>query len=148
MHRSNVAYTQHSRYTDGMAIALGGYLKTLRARQGLTKAEVLRRFSEQYKMTVDRSTLYRAEKGLAWPEGDILTGLLGIVGGQLEDLVWFRENNTASVAEGISRAEAWLQTYSKHESVVTIMQARTREDADEIAEELEELAKRIRSGRE
>lgn len=148
MHRNNVALMQHLTYTSGMEAALGGYLKTLRIRQGLTKAEVLRRVKAQFDMDLDRSTLYRAETGAAWPDGDKLTALLGVIGGQLEDLVWIRKNADAKEVEGVARAEQWLRESSKPESVNVIVQARSRADATEIADELEELAKRIRSGRE
>lgn len=147
MHTDNVARAQLSVYTGGMTVALGGYVKTLRLQQGLSKAEVLRRIENQFGQKIDRSTLYRVEKGEHWPDSDFLTALLGIIGGRLDDLVWILRHNTASEVEGCKLAETWLREHGVMADVETIMQARLRPDAEEIADELEELAKKIRAGR-
>lgn len=148
MHKSPVAYVQQNAYTTAMSIALGSYLKTLRLRQGLSKAEVLRRMEKQYGDSVDRSTLYRAEKGQSWPDSDFLTALMGIIGGRLEDLIWIRGHPDAQELDGCDLAEKWVHEFGRPPDVVTVVQAQSRADADEIADELEELAKKIRSGRE
>ena len=148
MHESTVARMQQVAYTNAMAIALGSYLKTLRLRQGLSKAEVLRQLEEQFGQAIDRSTLYRAEKGRSWPDSDFLTALLGIIGGRLDDLVWIRRNTNATEMDGYQLAEAWIREYGKTADVEVVVRAQSRADANEIADELEELAKKIRSGRE
>ena len=147
MHKNHVAHTQQFAYTRGMTAALGGYVKTLRLRQGLSKAEVLRRIESRFGQTPDRSTYYRVEKGRHWPESDFLTALLGIIGGRLEDLVWFLDHHDAPELEGCQMAEAWLREYGETIDVETVVQAQLSPDAEEIAEELEELAKKIRAGR-
>lgn len=148
MHKSHVAQEQQSAYTRAMTMALGGYIKTLRLRQGLTKAEVLRRMKKQFDQTPDRSTLYRAERGEHWPDSDVLTALLGIIGGRLDDLVWILSNPAASEVEGCQLAETWIREHGAAADVETVMRAQSRPDAEEIAEELEELAKKIRAGYE
>lgn len=131
-----------------MTVALGGYTKTLRLRQGLSKAEVLRRIEKQFNQKTDRSTLYRVEKGEHWPDSDFLTALLGIIGGDLDDLVWLLQHRNASELEGCQLAETWLREHGTAADVEVVVQARSRPDAEEIAEELEELARRIRAGHE
>ena len=148
MHMSNVARMQQSAYTSGMTAALGGYTKTLRLRRGLSKAEVLRRIEKQFNQKIDRSTLYRIEKGGHWPDSDFLTALLGIIGGDLDDLIWLLQHGNASELEGCQLAETWLRDHGTATDVEVVMQARSRPDAEEIAEELEELARKIRAGRE
>lgn len=148
MHQNNVALMQQGTYTTGMTAALGGYLKTLRLRQGLSKAEVLRRLEDQFGEGVDRSTLYRAEKGKSWPESDFLTALLSIIGGRLDDLIWIRKNPSAQEIDGYNLAEVWVREYGTAADVSTIVRAQSLADAIEIADELEELARKIRSGRE
>lgn len=148
MHKNTVAPTQQIAYTSGMTAALGGYVKTLRLQQGLSKAEVLRRIERQFGQKPDRSTLYRAEKGEHWPDGDFLTALLGIIGGQLDDLIWIRRHQSASELEGCQLAETWLREHGAIIDVEAVVQAQSRPDAEEIAGELEELAKRIRAGYE
>jgi transcriptional regulator with XRE-family HTH domain len=148
MHGSPVAYVQQIAYTKPMTIALGSYLKTLRLRQGLSKAEVLRRMEKLYGDAVDRSTLYRAERGQSWPDSDFLTALLGIIGGRIEDLVWIRLHPNAQDLDGYDLAEKWVLKFGTPADAATVVQARSRADADEIADELEDLARKIRSGRE
>lgn len=148
MHKNTVARTQHVAYTTCMTAALGSYVKTLRLRQGLSKAEVLRQLSLQFGQSADRSTLYRAEKGEHWPDGDFLTALMGIIGGRIEDLIWIRRNQNATELDGCRLAEAWVREHGKPADVETVVRAQSRTDAVEIADELEELAKRIRAGRE
>lgn len=150
MHTIHVARMHHAAYTSGMTVALGGYVKTLRLRQGLTKAEVLRRIEKEFgeKRTRDRSSYYRLEKGEHWPDSDFLTALLGVIGGQVEDLVYFLGNPKAEELEGCERADAWLRDHGKPADITTIVQAQSRPDAEEIAEELEELARKIRAGLE
>lgn len=148
MHRGHVARKQQLAYTRGMTAALGSYIKTLRLRRGLSQAEVLRRLESQFNQRADRSTLFRAERGDHWPDSDFLTALLGIVGGHLDDLVWIRLHNDASETEGCQLAEAWIRKYGTTADAEAVIQAQSRPDAQEIAEELEELAKKIRAGRE
>lgn len=153
MHASNVAHMQHVTYTRSMAEetavvpALGMYLQTLRLRSNLSQAEVLRRYKDLCKVEINRSTLRRAESGKAWPESDILIGILGVVGGTLEDLVWIRQNPYADDLDSINRAEEWIRKYGKAESAEEVIQANSQDDAAELADELEALAKRVRAGR-
>ena len=130
MHRSPVARMQQIAYTTSMAIALGSYLKTLRLRQGLSKAEVLRRMEKRYGDSVDRSTLYRAERGQSWPDSDFLTALLGIIGGRLEDLIWIRDHPNAQDLDGYNLAETWVREFGSPADAATVVQAQSRADAD------------------
>lgn len=148
MHKYNVAGMQHCSYTEGMTLALGGYVKTLRVRQGLTQVAVLRLLKDQYALEIDRSTLYRAEQGKNWPEGDLLTALMDILGGRLEDLAWLQKHKQVSETKGIDLAESWLRERGAKTDIDTIVEARSRADADELARELEELARKIRTSRE
>jgi hypothetical protein len=103
---------------------------------------------KQFNQKPDRTTLFRAEQGKHWPDSDVLTALLGIIGGQLNDLVWILGHPAASELDGCRLAEAWLRDHGAASDVETVIQAQSRPDAEEIADELEELAKRIRAGRE
>ena len=153
MRTSNVAFVQQITYTAPMTEekvlvpALGGYLKTLRARKGLTQAKLIRELKDIYGITPDRSTIRRAERGVTWPDSGILTAFMGIVGGSMDDLVWIRSNPDASVKDGVERAETWLRNYGKAEDVEAIIEASSEIDADEIAADLEELAQRVRGGK-
>jgi transcriptional regulator with XRE-family HTH domain len=146
MHKSHVAYKQQFAYTRGMTAALGGYIKTLRLRKGLSQAEVLRRLEIQFDQRADRTRLFRVERGDHWPESDFLTALLGIIGGHLDDLIWIRGHRDASELDGCALAEGWVYKYGTAADAEAVIQAQSRPDAEEIAEELEELAKKIRAG--
>jgi transcriptional regulator with XRE-family HTH domain len=148
MHKNHVAPMHQAAYTSGMTAALGGYVKTLRLRAGLSKAEVLRRMKTQFEQDPDRSTLYRIEQGRHWPGSDVLTALLGIIGGQVDDLVWLLSHRDAPELEGCQLAEAWLRKHGAASDIETVIRAQSRPDAEEIAEELEELARKIRAGLE
>lgn len=147
MHMSIVAGTQHEGYTSGMSVALGGYIKTLRLRQGITQAALLRRLEKRFEKAPDRTKLYRAERGEHWPEGDFLTAVLDELGGRVSDIGWIQSHPKASEAEGVALAEGWLRERASPEAYRTILDAAQGPDADEIAAELEELARRVRGAR-
>jgi len=146
MHKSNVAAVQHARYTNGMSVALGGYIKTLRLRQGITQAALLRRLEKRFEKLPDRTKLYRVEKGEHWPDGDFLTALLDELGGRVPDVGWIQSHPKANEAQGVALAEQWLKERATPEAYRTIMEVAQGPDADEIATELEELARRVRGG--
>lgn len=120
MHKCPVAQMQQVAYTTSMTTALGSYVKTLRLRQGLSKAEVIRRLDTQFGQKADRSTLYRAERGEHWPDGDLLTALLGVIGGRLEDLIWIRRNQDATELDGYNLAQKWLTEFGSAEGWVVV----------------------------
>ena len=91
----------------------------------------MRQLSLQFGQSADRSTF-----------------LMGVIGGRIEDLIWIRRNQNATELDGYRLAEAWVCEHGKPADVETVVRAQSRTDAVEIADELEELAKRIRAGRE
>lgn len=148
MHRYNVAPLQQAAYTRGMNAGLGGYVKTLRVRQKLTQTAVLQALKERHGLTTDRSTLYRAEQGRSWPEGDLLAALMDVLGGRIEDLGYLQRHPESTAATGAELADKWIAERGAKPDVDTLSEARTRVDAEELASDLEELAKRIRAGLE
>lgn len=121
---------------------------TLRLHRGLSKAEVKRRMDREFGQDPDRSTLYRAEEGIAWPKGDNLVPLLGVIGGSIEDLVWIWQHPNATAVEGYERAQKWISEHANGQNVAALNGARSRSDAEEIANDLEELARKVRGGLE
>lgn len=101
-------------YTSGMnaPAALGVYLFTLRKGRGLEPRDILPVLTQRLNKKVDHSRLWRAENGDAgrWPETDLLLELIELLGGDVEDLRWFRRNPNAPATEGEERARKRLAT--------------------------------------
>lgn len=112
---NNIAIVQDDRYTSGMSAALGAYLKTMREGRNLDPKDVLPILSKRLGKKVDHSRLWRAEQGDAgrWPDGDFLTALLDVIGGDLEDIRWIQLHPDAEPVEGERRARERLNSREK-----------------------------------
>lgn len=67
-------------------MALGAYFKTLRLGRDLHQADLAERLSLRLGRSVDKSTVWRMEKGRTMPSGPILSAVLGILGGDITDV--------------------------------------------------------------
>ncbi len=122
--------------TMGMC-AVGGYLATLRSAAGLSQEGLARR------LDIASKTVSVWETAKQTPSADILARALQILGGNPADVQrLFIEGET--VEDGRRTAEAWLMARTSPEDMATLANAKARPDADRIAAELEELARRIR----
>lgn len=108
---TNIASMQCVAYTRAMSAALGAYLKTLRVGRELEPKDVLKALTDRLRKPVDHSRLWRAENGSAdrWPDGDFLTALLDIVGGDLADVSWIQAHPNSTAAQGEERARRRIE---------------------------------------
>jgi transcriptional regulator with XRE-family HTH domain len=86
-------------------VAVGGYFRGLRERQGLTQAQLISALTERIGRIINATTLWRVETGKAFPDGDLLAALLDVLRGAAEDVVALQRDESAIDATGDQLAE-------------------------------------------
>lgn len=122
------------------ACALGAYIVVLRKDAGLTQEGLARALG------IASKTVSDWERGISTPESLTLRRLADVIRASWEDMGRLLGGDVAA-EEGTAAARAWIARRASSEAATAIADAAAAPDAQAIADQLEALARQIRSGR-